>query len=294
MHIVKGMLIAAVAAALSAGCTTSPARTARPVPSTVGAAGATQAISRGEAALREGDAGRAMIEYAAAAELDPRNVVARYRIGSLYEHAGDYGSAAKAYEDVLKIDPAHAGASEGLGLIRLREQNYEQARSYLVLATMNDRHRWRAHNGLGVLDDLAGNYADARAHYGAAIAQHPGDPMLYNNRGYSLYLAGQHRQAEADFQRALQLDARYALAWANLALVRMRLGDYAGSVEAFSETLQPPQAYNNVGYLLYLQGDLDPARRYLERAVALSPVYYDVAHQNLERVAAAAAATRSR
>ncbi len=249
------------------------------------AAGVEVALARGIAAERSGDDDRAMLEYVGALQLDPRNVDIRVRIGAVYARVGDLSAARTAYTDALAVDPMHGAANEGLGLILLRQQAHDAARAHLERAVARQpAGRWRAFNGLGMVADLAGHTDKALAYYAAAIAQQPNNAALRNNLGYSKYLAGRYRMAEDDFLGALRLDQNYALAWANLALVRVRLGNASGGVEAFAEAMKPQQAYNNVGYLLYLQGSIGEAERYLEQAVALSPSYYEVAQQNLERV----------
>lgn len=44
------------------------------------------------------------------------------------------------------------------------------------------------------------------------------------------------------------------------------------------------QAYNTVGYLCMLKERYDDAEMFLQRAVELSPFYYELAYENLDRV----------
>ncbi|MDP9139874.1 MAG: tetratricopeptide repeat protein [Pseudomonadota bacterium] len=286
-NIAAGLAIVMAAGTLVA-CGSSPTRSEAPKTASELAAqraAVTAALAKGAAAERSGDDDRAMLEYASALQIDPRSADIRVRIGGIYARSGDVAAARTAYTDALTANPNHADAHEGAGLILLRQQHYDAARVHLQRAiSLNAAGRWRSHNGLGMMADLTGDTKGALTHYAVAVSQQMGNAALRNNMGYSRYLAGQYRMAETDYLAALKLDRNYALAWSNLALVRVRMGNAAGGVEAFAEAMKLPQAYNNVGYLLYLQGSLDEAERYLQRAVAQSPSYYEIAQQNLERV----------
>ena len=45
-----------------------------------------------------------------------------------------------------------------------------------------------------------------------------------------------------------------------------------------------PQVLNNIGYVAMLRGDYESADVFLNRAIDESPVFYDTAEQNLERL----------
>ena len=47
-----------------------------------------------------------------------------------------------------------------------------------------------------------------------------------------------------------------------------------------------PEALNNVGYFLTLQGKPEKAIPYLQQAIDSRPTYYKVANENLERALA--------
>ncbi len=276
---------------LSSGCTlhrvhpdhSTSAKTGK-TDKSVNPAAAQPLIERAQRAARNGDVDAALVDYVEALRMRPDSADIRASIGALHEQRGDLAAARQAYEDALKIDPRSASALEGVGLILLKSHQPDAARSYLQQAVAADPRRWRAQVGLGVLSDLAHLPAQAQTFYRAAMQQRPNDASLLNNYGYSMYLAGNYRAAASTFERALAINPDYAVAWSNLALARVRMGDYRGGVQAFNETMKPYQAYNNVGYLLYMKGDLGAARQYLQQAIALSPSYYALAQQNLERV----------
>jgi Flp pilus assembly protein TadD len=273
-----------LAASLVSGCS---AMAARPGSSAAAPVPAQQTLARGDAALQSGKPDKALMEYVSALQTEPDSAEIRYRIGLAHEARGDQAAARQAFSDAVRLDPTHAGACEGLGLALIRTQQHKEARDYLQRALAKDSKHWRAHNGLGILDDLARKPNEAAAHYQAALQMQPEHPVLLNNFGYSRYLAGDYADAQSWFERALTRDKDNATAWSNLALVRVRQGNPAAGVAAFSEFMDAHRAYNNVGYLLYKKGDYAGARQYLEKAITLSPAYYGVAKENLARVEAA-------
>jgi uncharacterized protein YgiM (DUF1202 family) len=105
--------------------------------------------------------------------------------------------------------------------------------------------------------------------------------MLMTNIGYSYYLAGDMERASAWFGRALLVDAEFAPAVKNLALLYARQGWYDQAVKTFSKVTGQAQAYNDVGYVAMRQGDYEQAHELLTEAIRLSPVYYQKAYDNL-------------
>ncbi len=78
--------------------------------------------------------------------------------------------------------------------------------------------------------------------------------MLWGNRGVARGLEGDLDGGIADMTRAIELDARDAMAWASRGRLRMRKGDLAGAVadlETAAELSHGDPA---------IQADLDTAR----------------------------------
>ncbi|MGI9264023.1 MAG: tetratricopeptide repeat protein, partial [Gammaproteobacteria bacterium] len=216
--------------------------------------------------------------------IEPENIGVRFRLAVLEQMENHDAEALAQYDAILALRPDHSGALEGSGLIFLEKRKTEEARRRLGDAVQLDPRRWRAHNGLGILADLEGNYVAATGHYADALEMNPSSAMLANNLGYSKFLAGDLDGATKSFRKALQNDSEYVLAWKNLGLVQMRERKYRDSVVSFSHAMKRYQAYNTVGYLCLLEERYDDAEMFLQRAVELSPIYYDLAYENLERV----------
>ena len=84
---------------------------------------------------------------------------------------------------------------------------------------------------------------------------------------------GQAQEAEALCQRATAAAPEISLGWYNLGLIRRRLGDIAGALEAYRDArrLQPEHAetHQNLAVALLLGGDIDGARSSFRQAIAL-------------------------
>lgn len=108
--------------------------------------------------------------------------------------------------------------------------------------------------------------------------------MLLNNLGYCHYLAGDWQSAHHFFERALVNDSQYKKAWANLALLYVRQGDYDNAVSSFSHIMDKAEALYYTGYILMMEGDYPAASRYFREAISASPTYYAEANTNLMKV----------
>ena len=241
-----------------------------------------EALARAEQARSNGDQDLALYMYVRAYDLDKNNVYALMRIGAIHEERGSSSMAARAYTTVLRVEPTHGAALQALGLIYLQRKRQEDARALLEKAVESDTSLWRAHNGLGVIADLQGDYAGAEAAYNAALLARPDDPLLLNNRGYSLYLQSRYDEAERDFRAAAAQGVEKA--WLNLGLVFARQRHYGDAVLAMGRATAKEVAYNDVGYIAMRQGDYSIAEQYFEKAIRVSPRYFEEARRNLDRV----------
>jgi Flp pilus assembly protein TadD len=147
-----------------------------------------------------------------------------------------------------------------------------------------NEQRWVANNALGVLSDASGEYEIAIGYYEAALKHNPKSAMLLTNMGYSYYLSGKLDEAERLFKMAIGIDRLYIPAKRNLGLARARSGRYDSAVKILENVMERPKALNDVGYIAFVNEDFEEAERLLSDAVRLSPAYYEIAYENLDRV----------
>lgn len=262
------------------------AQPAAPAEAAASLTDAASAMRRAGQLLQEGNKDDALYYYVKALELDGgKNREALDRIGDIHAGKGNAAPAEAAYRLALELEPKDADALAGLGLLLLGGGKPDEAKRLLAAAVDSDPGRWRAHNGLGLLADRNGDHPLAAQHYERAL-QAGGAAMVWNNLGYSKYLAGDLPGALRCFDAALKLDGHYEPAWLNKGLVHTRLGEEQAALQAFRRVLEPADAYNNLGYLYMLEGKADPAYEYLQKAIAASPGYHELANENLGRLRA--------
>ena len=281
------LAVMAIMAVLS-GCASGPASNARDeqqIDLTVQFEGFTaeEIMAAGDAAFELGDYERAEFIYTRVVDLED-SPESWLKLGKTLVYLGKPAYAGRAYENVLERDPDNAVAHEELGLLYIGAREVAQARKYLRRAIELDETRWPAHNALGVLADTQRNYSTAIEHYRLALTHNPRSAMLLTNLGYSNYLIGDLDRAEDLYRSAIGMDASYKRAFANLGLISARRGNYDDAVIILRKVTEQRQAYNDVGYLAYQNGDLDAAAWLLSEAIRISPSYYATAYENLDKV----------
>ncbi len=89
------------------------------------------------------------------------------------------------------------------------------------------------------------------------------DAVTYYNRGNAYFEKGQHDQAISDYNKALEINPRYAEAYNNRGNAYSEKGQYDQAISDFNKALEiNPRyagAYNNRGIAYMLKGKYDKA-----------------------------------
>lgn len=171
----------------------------------------------------------------------------------------------------------------GLALLVIGER--AEATVQLELALEADPSLWRAANGLGLIHDLEQRWEEAEASYQLALEEKSDSAVVHNNLGYSYLQQGRLDEATKAFTTSVSLEPDLIIARSNLRLALAAKGRYTDAT-AGTERKKLPQVLNNIGYIAMLRGDFESAGVFFQRAIAESPVYYDTAEENLERLKA--------
>ena len=186
----------------------------------------------------------------------------------------------EAMEAELLERPGDPYACAKLGSLEVAEGNLEGGNALLrqgLAQCPPDAHPERYELLLHLaLAEAARDPATAMALYREALAL-PLAPRLSLaarlNLAALLLQQGQLQEAEALCQRATAAAPEISLGWYDLGLIRRRLGDIAGALEAYREArrLQPEHAetHQNLAVALLLGGDIDGARSSFRQAIAL-------------------------
>lgn len=231
------------------------------------------------------------------------------------EIQGQYQKAIEQYKEALDKNEADLAARVGLAGVYLRQGVLEEAKlmltsvitdkacvdlkqepdaqletTSLTNAIENREERKKrseycgvAWNGIGVIHDISSNYAEAEKHYLEAIGYKSDDAAFYNNYGYSLIMAHRYEEAEKILRQGYSLAPNSKRIRNNLAFSQAWARKYDQALETFSETLDDPEAYNNIGYIALLSHDYGKAIDLFEYAIELSPAYYVKASYNLKK-----------
>jgi len=262
---------------LSACATSMPEAPPAPPPEPV----SPEVIGIAEQAIeqeRHGDA-KLLLERVLLAE--PGNTRARLGMAEIELAFGQAEKAAESFKQLTQVTPVSAKAHQGYGIAMLylgREQESHQA---LRQAVELDPTLWRAWNAIGSLYDRSGAWDKAIESYDRALELKPEAAMVYNNRGFSHLLRRDAVAAIADFDKALQLDPALAAARENLRLAFAWSGNYEEALVGVGRT-KMGQAYNNIGFVALLRGDLASAESYLLRSMEADPSFNRIANKNLE------------
>ena len=148
-----------------------------------------------------------------AVEIDRRNDVALYNLGTALAVAGRRDEALARYEQVLAIVPGHAGAARNRDLLRAEALESEgnrlaanrelaAAADAYAAAVRLDPKRTHARAALGMALTELGRLAEARPHLQAALGQGESDPAVPNALAYVLAQSGERDAALAVLREA--------------------------------------------------------------------------------------------
>jgi serine/threonine protein kinase len=133
----------------------------------------------------------------------------------------------------------------------------------------------KGYYGLGVLCAELGQYEEAIQNYDAALRLDPKDAMAYDRRGLAKGELGQYEEAIRDFDKAIRLDPKDARAYNNRGIAKADLGRHADAIEDFDEALRlDPQyvaAYTNRGLAKFNLGRHAHAIKDYDAAIRLDP-----------------------
>ncbi|CAH6997927.1 Flp pilus assembly protein TadD, contains TPR repeat [Vibrio chagasii] len=275
-----------------------------------------EAIMRGDVALRDNNIDLALYEYIRSLSFPEQEFHDKtlFTIGKIHSSRGNAALAEKAYLAALDFNPAHTEVLEELGVLYTKQRRTDEGRSYFFKAINADQVRLKssetikkhqalsqsevaslkvdsmspasAYMGIGVLEDVDGKHQIAQEYFKKSLQIDKNSFKALLNMGYSHYMYGNYKEAYQYTRSALELEPNSEKAQNNLALIYLASGDVKKATNMFMRHMDTPEALNNVGYFLILQGKPDEAVPYLQQAIDKKPSYYRVANENLNRALA--------
>lgn len=290
--------IAAVLLAICLGCATSPqAKEAR-------------FLKRGNALLDKKDYRQAVLEFASAAQLNPKNAETFYRLGLAQWGAGRIDQAYLALRRATSIDPHHAAAQARLAELmatspdeKVKTEAKQLAQDAVTVAPENQDALY----ALGLAEYRLGDTADAEAQLKKTLARFPDHwlsslalvTMYMGRKDYKsaedvlqkaaqatppsleaiialgqLYnLTGKTSQAEQEFRAALQSDPKSGLALTNLAELELQNGRKKEAEETYRRASRSGDKEAEPSYAFFLrdQGRVNEAIAEFRRLAEQDP-----------------------
>jgi Tfp pilus assembly protein PilF len=183
--------------------------------------------------------------------------------------AVDPAQAEVQFAALVATHPQSSSALLGLGLARLAQQDVVAAVGSLERARGLSRSP-RITATLAVAYDALGRHDQAQDLYRAALELRPEDVETLNNLGVSYTRAERFREAVYVFRGALTLRPENPGLENNLGFALGRLERYDDALRHFHSAGTPAEAYNNLGYVAFLNGDDARAIDSYERALAVA------------------------
>jgi len=146
--------------------------------------------------------------------------------------------------------------------------DWENAKRNLELAQEIDPQNAEVFEAFALVYQSTGEIELAESHFKSALKADPTLSRARNNYAAFLYSQARYAAAEREFQRVTE-DTLYSgrpMAFVNLGLCRLRLGNDPGAEAAFTRALsmdrRNPVALLEMGFLRLQAGDTDEANRY--------------------------------
>jgi len=216
----------------------------------------------------------ALSEFQRALQLDSRNADALTGEAHSYEHAGRPGDAEAAYKKAIALRPDYWDGYNSLGLFYDDQGRYEEAFKQLQHAIDLTPDNATAYSNLGAayVDSAdSKNFPQAEAALKKSIELSP-SYAAYANLGFLYLSQNRFAEAAATTEKALQLNDKDFIVWANLALAYEGLKNEVQAKAALDkeQTLleQAAQSGPRDAGVQYRLGQVYARKKLAEKAIA--------------------------
>jgi Flp pilus assembly protein TadD len=199
----------------------------------------------GRVLLETGDESGARVAYGRAIEIDPSSAEAHNDFGALLYRGGDSDQAIKHFSEAAKLRPEESAYRENLGRAYRKKGMVKEAEIELAEAARLAAPSASLWSALGHLRNQQKSLEDARRAFASALEAEPGNEEAASGLAAALVETGKHEEAEGVLVKSLEVNPGSAVLWNDLGVVRMRRGDFSGSVEALHKAMsleKPPDA----------------------------------------------------
>ena len=145
----------------------------------------------------------------------------------------------------------------------------------------------RAHDNLGLAWIGVKKYDLAIDEFDKTLELNPKYYLAYYNAGVAYHLQGDLERAKIAYENSLKINPAYFRSYYNVGIVYKSLGELDMAVSSYDKAIsidsRHPFVYNNLGVVLMEKGDHKRAEEVFKKAVAINPGY-EKAYYNLGNV----------
>ena len=206
-----------------------------------------------------------------ALKIDPNNADAYFQLGTLYGRNNLLDKALAHLKNAVDLSPKSARYHWGLGIAFALRGEQEEALTEFLQSTVIDESFTDGFIALAALHRRLGDPEASLAAIERAAAIKPDDPLVLTARGVNAYLAKDPAAARTCFEQARSTNARAVAATINLALLQWDEGNVEGARKELERALavEPgnPEALLNLGLVEAARGAYGPATERIKQAM---------------------------
>ena len=207
----------------------------------------------------------------------PRNFDVLHLSGALAYQQGRYKEALDLLTRALTISPASVPCTMRVGLAHVALGHAAKGEDFLRRVTLREPNNYDAWAGLAVALRQVGKIDEAIAAYEKVAAIDPRAAEPHAIIGGLINESQGPAAAIPHFERALQLNPKYAVAWCNLGIARIGQHNYGEAQRALDRAIEEDptlvQAITARAIVAQQTYQLDAALTYFDRALALAPAH---------------------
>lgn len=240
-------------------------------------------VSQGDGLLQAGQYEGSLFNYYKVLEKEPNKHDIRYKVGVILLLANNLEGAKKELATVLAHQPEMVEAHEALGVVFLRGGNYEDAEKEFRYVLSNAPTRQKTRYLISIAYLQGGKTPQAIAELRQVLQREPNNFMALVSLGRAYYRQKDYKQSLDWLKRAqaLKPEDKKVHYYMGLTLGSMKM--YPEALESYLKAGDEAQAYNNIGVHYFMDKQYVEAAKFFQRALELSPTFYQEAKENLNR-----------
>lgn len=190
--------------------------------------------ARGLSYEKNGDAAKALEEFALVSEINSNLAQAHFIRGMVFYDKDDFLTALNAYTDSIKIKPQYT-AYYNRALVYKKLKKFKNAIEDFTAAIAQNQGGYAVYAARGEAYASNGDYGAAIQDFTAAIRLNPDVPNIYAVRGVVYSHIGENEKAISDYTKAITLNPEYVQAFKDRAELYLKVGDRESAKKDFEE-----------------------------------------------------------